>query len=322
MGQRVSRATAAEVAGVALTLVVVVALLLLAGGVGGGGGGNGPPTPPVKRMKPGLYYINGHLQQTPWSTFADAIEACYTASEGAAVATEADVAACKDPSVAKPHSPAFVASGRAVEAGAKQTNVPKYIWDAPLPEYVYLKVYPKTQPQPQGAIQLVTMQFSKAVTADMAYLGAPSNATVSTPGPMTLEREEEALQLYRIRHGSGSGSGSADRFSLVVAQGPLVGSVLFAMLVPNPKTPASAMLQHAAAPDAIPPANLATTVFTQDAATGNVHAVAHTGGATKSPLFIDGTLPGAVYTPFATPSKVIKSGHVMATKVTLSKVQF
>ena len=310
MGQRLSRVTAVEIAGVALALGVLIALLLLVRETESGGG-NGP-TPPDKRIKPGLYYINGHLQTMPWTTFADAIEACYVASAGASVATAEDVAKCTSPTKAKPQSPSFVASGRTVDA-VKQSNVPKYLWDAPLPEYVYLKVYPKGSAEAKGGIQIVTMQFSKAASEQDAFVGVPSDAKVTRPGAVALGTEAESVILYKVRYGT------TENFTLVIGSGPMVGNVLFAAIVPSAKSPASFMLQHAYAPNNVPPENLATTLFSHDEKSGKLFAV-HGGGSTKSPLFIDGTLPGAVYTPFANPSKFIKPGRVMATFVTL-KVQ-
>ncbi len=308
MGQGLSRVTAVEIAGVALALVVLVVLFLLVRETEGGG-----PSPPViKHIKPGLYYINGKLQTEPWTTFADAIEACYMSSAGAAVATAEDVALCTKPSKAKPQSPAFVASGRTVEA-VKRSNVPKHLWDSPLPEYVYLKVYPKGSEDAKDAIQLVRMQFSKAGNAPDAFLGVPRGATVTLPGAMTLGPTSESVLLYKLR------AGKTENFTLVIADGPMVGNVLFAALVPSAKTPASGMLQHAYAPGGVPAENLATTLFTHDAKTGGIFAV-HAGGRTKSPLFIDGTLPVAVYTPFVVPKKVIKPGHVASTFVVLKPV--
>ena len=276
----IGRGSALEIGVFALAaLVVLILLIMMYYGKSGGGPNNGPAN--HTQLKPGLYSIKGSSEQ--WETYADAIEACFTASLGASVATPEEVAACKPPVNARPFGPGFVSTGRAV-ASARNPD----LGGAALPEFVYMTVRTATKTT-KKTIDLVRLQFSKATQAQDAYLAVPDHAAPGKSGNMILGPQSSSTVLYRVAQSA------SDIFSLVVAVGPMRGYVLYAPLLAT--SGATSSLRYAFAPSGIPLESKASVLFTLDTK-GNLRSVVDK-KPSKNAFFVNGTLPGTVFTPFA-----------------------
>ncbi|MDX1253653.1 MAG: hypothetical protein R3201_00090, partial [Oceanisphaera sp.] len=233
-----------------------------------------------------LKVINGPATGLAWDNFADAIEAAV--GEDAGLASAAEVASCSSKNM--PRAPGLVAEGRTVTPTKHRTTGPQ-IGLKSMPAFLFIKAY--QTPPAMKPIRLVTLQFADAKTgstSDFARIEANKAGDGVVLG-------SDALAFYRLT----VGDPKDNLFSLVVASPgtPMLGGVAYVALAPKKGTPASLTIAQNPWSE-LPPPEQATTLFQQDASSGEIRAYdATTKKASPGTLFIDGTLP--VGTPVLSP---------------------
>jgi hypothetical protein len=266
-------------------LVIGVGVLLLAAaiagflylgvagtGQGGGGGHGGSGT-----YKEGLYYIDGHT--LGWKSFADAVDAVLAMGPEAAVASEAEAAACPN------HPPAagYVATGRTYDA----SSGPKTFFAQSLTPGIFASVKKN-----QTATQTVTVQFTGGTDNDKSYI-------VVVPGQQSVElgSKTDATQFYKTPVAKGT-------FALIVAEGGSRGMSLFAYMSPSKSLSGDWRLRAADASPNIPGPNQFSTVFSLDSSSRLRGTNESNGKTSTGYYFADAADPQHVYSAFIDPTSV------------------
>jgi hypothetical protein len=177
-----------------------------------------------------------------------------------------------------PRAPGLVAEGRTVTPTKHRTTGPQ-IGLKSMPAYLFIKT-PTKDP-----IRLVTLQFADTKTGNTSDF-ARVEANKAGDGVVL---GSDALAFYRLA----VGDPKDNLFSLVVASPgtPMLGGVAYVDLEPKKGVAASLMIAQNPWSE-LPPQEQATTLFQQDASTGEIRAYdATTKKASPGTLFVDGTLP-------------------------------